>query len=76
VQDHIGAARGFGDRAVVERVDLDDLGARRRARRASGPHQTRDRPAGGAERLRRLEAKPSCRAEHQDARGHGRRQSW
>jgi hypothetical protein len=76
VQDHVGAARGFGDGVVVERVDLDDPDTRRRARRAAGPDQTRDRPAGGAECLRRLGAEPAGRAEYQDARGHERRQSW
>src|SRR5204862_7536229 len=70
MEHDIGAARGSGDGVMIERGELDDLGAGRRARGAAGPHQARDRPTGGTERLRRLVAEPPGRAEYEDARGH------
>ena len=68
MQNDVGAARRVGDGGMIERVNLDDLGAAGRARRGARPHQAGDRPAGIAERFRRPVAEPPGRAEDQDAR--------
>jgi hypothetical protein len=52
---------------MVERINLDDLGAGRRARGTPRPHQARDCPAGVAEGLRCHVADPAAGTEHQDA---------
>jgi hypothetical protein len=71
VQDDIGAACRCADRGMVERINLDDLGAGRRARRTARPHQAGDRPACVAEGLRCHVAEAAAGTEHQDARTHG-----
>ena len=68
---HSHQARRRADRGMVKRIDLDRLGAGRRARDAARPHQAGDRPAGVPERLRRLVAEPAAGSEHQNARVHG-----
>jgi len=75
VQNDVGVARRCADRGVVERVDLDDIGVGRRARRAAWPHQARDAPAGVAERPRRRVTEPPGGAEHQNTCIHDRRRA-
>jgi hypothetical protein len=64
VQNDVGGTRGGADRGMVQRVDLDDLGVGRRARRAAWPHQARNAPAGVAERPRRRVTEPPGGAEY------------
>jgi hypothetical protein len=75
VQNDVGGARRCADRGVVQRVDLDDLGVGRRARRAAWPHQARDAPASVAERPRRRVTEPPGGAEYQNTCTHDRRRA-
>ncbi|SRR6266851_5316168 len=70
MQHHVGPARCFADRGVVERVDLADLRPAQRMRGPARAYKADDSPAGVPERARRCITEPPAGAENEHARAH------